>query len=151
MDAERPPRAAYRFDRFTLDLARGALLASDGAELPLRPKSFALLRLLVENAGHLLGRDAIMAAIWPDVFVTDDCITQCVGEIRRALGDGGAAPAPDPAAAGLPLHRRGGARRASPRPRAPEDDGISPRPSPAPDLAGPPRASTAARAERRHR
>ena len=28
-----------------------------------------------------------MAAIWPDVFVTDDSITQCVGEIRRALGD----------------------------------------------------------------
>jgi class 3 adenylate cyclase len=87
MDAERPPRAVYRFGRFTLDLSRGALLAADGAELPLRPKSFALLRLLVENAGRLLDRDAIMAAVWPDVFVTDDSITQCVREIRRALGD----------------------------------------------------------------
>src|SRR3954451_5839643 len=87
MDAERPTRAAYRFDRFTLDLARGALLAEDGSELPLRPKSSALLRLLVENAGRLLDRDAIMAAVWPDVFVTDDSITQCVRDIRRALGD----------------------------------------------------------------
>jgi class 3 adenylate cyclase/predicted ATPase len=87
MDAERPPRAVYRFERFTLDLSRGALLAANGAELPLRPKSFALLRLLVENAGRLLDRDAIMAAVWPDVFVTDDSITQCVREIRRALGD----------------------------------------------------------------
>ena len=67
MDAERPPRAAYRFDRFTLDLDRGALLAPDGAELPLRPKSFALLQFLVENAGRLLDRDAIMQAVWPDV------------------------------------------------------------------------------------
>ena len=50
MDAERPPRTAYRFDRFTLDLGRGALLAPDGAELPLRPKSFTLLQLFVENA-----------------------------------------------------------------------------------------------------
>ena len=150
MDAERPPRAADRFDRFTLDLARGALLAFDGAELPLRPKSFAWLRLFVENAGQLLGRDSIMAAIWPDVFVTDGSITRCVGEIRRAPG--GAAPRLlRTLPAEPPLHRRGGARRASPRPRAPEDDGISPRPSPAPDLAGPPRASTAARAERRHR
>ena len=90
MDAERPSRAADRFDRFTLDLARGALLAFDGAELPLRPKSFAWLRLFVENAGQLLGRDSIMAAIWPDVFVTDGSITRCVGEIRRAPG--GAAP-----------------------------------------------------------
>ena len=46
MDAEQPPHAAYRFDCFILDLARGALLAADGTELPLRPKSFALLQLL---------------------------------------------------------------------------------------------------------
>ena len=86
MDAA-PPHAVYRFDRFTLDLARGALLGSDGAEVPLRPKSFALLRLLVENAGSLLDRDAIMAAVWPDVVVSDASITQCIRDIRRALGD----------------------------------------------------------------
>src|SRR5690349_20066647 len=87
MGVESPPRLAYRFDRFTLDLARGALLAEDGTGLPMRPKSFALLRLLIENAGRLLDRDAIMAAVWPDVFVTDDSITQCVRDVRRALGD----------------------------------------------------------------
>ena len=87
MDAERAPPAAWRFDRFTLDLGRGALLADGGAEVPLRPKSFALLRLLVENAGRLLDRDAIMAAVWPDVVVTDELITQCVRDIRKALGD----------------------------------------------------------------
>jgi class 3 adenylate cyclase/tetratricopeptide (TPR) repeat protein len=87
MDAGTPPRMVYRFDRFTLDLARGALLGPDGAELPLRPKSFALLRFFVENAGRLLDRDTIMAAVWPDLFVTDDSIAQCIGSIRRALGD----------------------------------------------------------------
>src|SRR3954454_959660 len=87
MDAGRRLLVAYCFDRFTLDLPRGTLLAPDGSELPLRPKSFALLRLLVENAGRLLDRDVIMAAVWPDVFVTDDSITQCVRDVRRALGD----------------------------------------------------------------
>ena len=72
MPAGEPRRMVYRFDRFTLDLGRGALLGSDGAEFPLRPKSFALLRLFVENAGRLLDRDTIMAAVWPDLFVTDD-------------------------------------------------------------------------------
>src|SRR4051812_47449120 len=86
MAAERQPCAGYRFDRFALDLSRGALLGPGGAELPLRPKSFALLLLLVENAGRLLERDVIMQALWPNVFVTDDSITQCVSEIRRALG-----------------------------------------------------------------
>ena len=105
MDAENPPRMVYHFDRFRLDLVRGALLTSDGEELPLRPKSFALLELLVENAGRLLDRDTIMQAVWPDVFVTDDSITQCVRDIRRALGDESAAPPPDGAAAWLPLPR----------------------------------------------
>jgi adenylate cyclase len=80
------PYTAYRFGGLTLDLGRGALLTTDRRELPLRPKSFALLRLLVENAGRLLSRDAIMEAIWPDVFVSDDNITQCIRDIRSALG-----------------------------------------------------------------
>ncbi len=77
---------AYLFDSFTLDLDRGALLAPDGVEMPLRPKSFALLRLLVENAGRLVSRQTIMAALWPNVFVTDDNVTQCIRDIREALG-----------------------------------------------------------------
>jgi adenylate cyclase len=77
---------AYIFDRFVLHLDRGALL-EDGAERTLRPKSFALLRHLVENPGRLIGRDEIMQAVWPGVFVSDDSIAQCIGDIRRALGD----------------------------------------------------------------
>jgi DNA-binding winged helix-turn-helix (wHTH) protein len=58
----------------------------EGAEIPLRAKSLALLRMLVENAGHLLTRATIMEALWSNVVVTDDSITQCVGDIRHALG-----------------------------------------------------------------
>ena len=76
----------YRFDRFVLDAAKGILWA-DGVTRELRPKSFALLCLFVENSGRLLSRDEIMATIWPDVFVTDDSITQCIKEIRRAIDD----------------------------------------------------------------
>lgn len=81
------PRA-YRFGRFVLDLQCGVLLAGD-AECALRAKSFALLRLFVENAGRLIDRDEIMRAIWPGVFVSDDSIAQCVSDIRRALGSNG--------------------------------------------------------------
>src|SRR5580700_7818059 len=77
---------AYRFDRFVLDLRRGVLLADD-VECLLRPKSFALLRLFVENAGRLVERDEILHTLWPGVFVGDDSITQCIGDIRRALKD----------------------------------------------------------------
>ena len=79
--------SVYRFEGFVLDLARGVLLAKTGEEIPLRRKSFELLRLLVENAGRLLDRDTINQAIWPHITISDDGITQCVGDIRRSLGD----------------------------------------------------------------
>ena len=86
MDAA-PPVATYRFAGFVLDIRRGSLLTAAGEELSLRRQSFELLRLLLENAGRLLDRDTINRAIWSDVAVTDDSITQCVRDIRRAIGD----------------------------------------------------------------
>jgi pimeloyl-ACP methyl ester carboxylesterase len=41
---------------------------------------------MLENAGRLLGRDMIMEALWPNIIVSDDSITQCVIDVRRALG-----------------------------------------------------------------
>lgn len=75
------------FGDFTLDLTRECLLRRDGKEVKLRPKSFEVLRHLVENAGRLVKKDDVMKAVWPDSFVTDDSLVQCLIEIRRALGD----------------------------------------------------------------
>jgi adenylate cyclase len=77
----------YQFDSFVLDLERGALLAADGEDVPLRHKSYRLLCLFVTHAGRLLERDTIAQMLWPGVAVADDGITQCVRDIRRALGD----------------------------------------------------------------
>jgi adenylate cyclase len=79
--------AVYRFDGFILDLVRGTLATANGKDVPLRRKSFRLLRLFVENSGCLLERDAIIQAIWPSVAIADDGLTQCVRDIRRALRD----------------------------------------------------------------
>jgi len=77
-----------RFDRYVLDLDRGCLLL-DGNEIALRPKTFAVLRYLVENSGRLVSKDELFAAVWPNLAVTDDALVQSVGELRRALGDDG--------------------------------------------------------------
>lgn len=73
----------------TLDIERGILRRADGAATTLRPKTLALLMLLHDRTGHLLGRTEILDTVWPEVTVTDDSITQCIVEIRRALGDDG--------------------------------------------------------------
>ena len=70
-----------------LDAERGVLHRADGAETTLRPKTLELLLLLTRQAGRLVSRAEILDTIWAGVNVTDDSITQCVGEIRRALGE----------------------------------------------------------------
>jgi TolB-like protein len=76
----------FCFGKFTLDLRRGCLRAGD-REVELRPKSFDVLRYLVENAGRLVAKDEIIEAVWPNVTVTDESLTRCVSDIRLALED----------------------------------------------------------------
>ena len=63
------------FGPFTLDIDRGVLV-QNGTEIPLRPKSFDVLLFLLKHAGRLVSRDALIQAVWPDVIVTDDSLTQ---------------------------------------------------------------------------
>lgn len=76
----------YTFDRWTLDCARGTL-TGDSGDIPLRPKSFEVLRYLIQNAGRLVSRENVLGAVWPDVTVTEESLTQCVSEVRQVLGD----------------------------------------------------------------
>jgi TolB-like protein/DNA-binding winged helix-turn-helix (wHTH) protein len=78
--------ARVRFDRYVLDHQRGCLLAGD-QEITLRPKTFEFLRYLAGNPGRLVSKDELLAAVWPNVVVTDDSLFQCVTELRRALQD----------------------------------------------------------------
>lgn len=79
-------QTSYCFGDFKLDLAKGGLYRSDN-EIKLRPKVFEVLTYLAANSGRLVGKDELAKAIWPDSFVTDDSLVQCVVEIRRALAD----------------------------------------------------------------
>lgn len=77
-----------RFDRYVLDLDRGCFLL-DGNEIVLRPKTFSVLRYLVENSGRLVSKDELFAAVWPNAAVTDDTLVQSISELRRVIGDDG--------------------------------------------------------------
>jgi TolB-like protein len=68
-------------------MAHGSLRDSKGSEVALRPKSHDLLFTLARNAGRVMSRDELFDAVWPDVTVTEDSISQCVREVRRAIGD----------------------------------------------------------------
>jgi DNA-binding winged helix-turn-helix (wHTH) protein/tetratricopeptide (TPR) repeat protein len=70
-----------------LDLARG-VLTRDGAPVHLRAKSFALLCYLVAQRGRVVGKQELLDAVWPEVTVTEDSLTQAIRDLRRVLGDG---------------------------------------------------------------
>ena len=69
-----------------LDFGRGLLLR-DGLPVHLRAKSFALLACLGRNAGRVMGKDELMAEVWPGLVVTDDSLTQAIKDLRRTLGE----------------------------------------------------------------
>ena len=77
-----------RFDRYVLDLNRGSLFLGRH-EITLRPKTFAILRHLVENPSRLVSKDELFGAVWTNLAITDDVLVQSIGELRRALGDDG--------------------------------------------------------------
>ena len=79
------PRDVF-FGEFTLDIARGCLRRGD-VEVKLRPKSFDLLRYLIENHGRLVGKEELIRSVWAETAVTDNSLAQCLIEIRRGLND----------------------------------------------------------------
>jgi len=79
-------RNTRQFGLFTLDLERLCLRGPAG-EADLRPKSFEVLRYLTEHAGRVVSKDEVVAAVWPNVMVTDDSLVRCISEVRRAIGD----------------------------------------------------------------
>jgi len=75
-----------RFGPFTLDSDTRQLIGEHG-EIPLTPKAFDLLVLVVSERPRVLRKADLLARIWPGTHVVDANLNVLVGELRRALGD----------------------------------------------------------------
>jgi len=76
----------YRLDLRSERLWRNELL------VPLRPKTFAVLRFLIEQHEQVVLKEELFRAVWPDAVVGEEVLKVCIREIRRALGDDAEAP-----------------------------------------------------------
>ena len=88
---EAGPRETILFGPFCLDLRAGRLLRGS-QPVPLRPKTFAVLHHLVRRPGALVTKDELLDAAWPDTAVTENTLTQSIGELRRVLKDNATPP-----------------------------------------------------------
>jgi len=74
--------ARYFFGNYLLDVDERRLLR-DSQEIRLRGKLFDTLRLLLENAGKLVRKDAFMESVWPDSVVEDNNLDYCISQLRK--------------------------------------------------------------------
>ncbi len=81
----------YEFSDFRVDV-KNNLLEHHGIAVPMTPKVFETLVLLLENAGNLVEKDEMMAKIWNDRFVEESNLTFNIKMLRKALQDDAANP-----------------------------------------------------------
>jgi DNA-binding winged helix-turn-helix (wHTH) protein/Tol biopolymer transport system component len=79
--ADRYSFGAFVLDTGTRELHRGDLV------IPLTPKAFDLLQVLVVSGGVALEKQWLLTAVWPDSFVSEETLTQNIATLRKALGD----------------------------------------------------------------
>src|ERR671912_915677 len=87
MMMNRPARHIYLFDGFRVD-AQERILFKENREVPLTPKVFDTLLVLLENSGHVLTKKELMQQVWPDSFVEENNLAQNISILRKALGEG---------------------------------------------------------------
>src|SRR5215210_4987609 len=81
----RQAKRFYSFGVFRVDVTERVLYGEKGI-VTLTPKTFDTLLALVENSGHVLGKEELMEKVWPDSFVEVNNLAQQISALRKALG-----------------------------------------------------------------
>ncbi|HSN86965.1 MAG TPA: transcriptional regulator, partial [Thermoanaerobaculia bacterium] len=76
----------YQFDQFRVDPFR-RLLLRDSEVVPVTPKVFSILLVLLERRGEVVEKKELLEQVWPDTAVTEANLTQNVSSLRKALGE----------------------------------------------------------------
>ena len=82
----RTERSLYEFGSFRVDPVRRRLLRNQ-EQVPLTPKAFSILLILLERRGGVVDKEELIQAVWPDTYVTEANLTQNVSSLRKALGE----------------------------------------------------------------
>ena len=76
----------YRFGEFTVDVQQRVLLR-EGKPVPLTPKVFDTLLILVESHGRIVEKEELKKRLWPDTFVEEANIAFNIQQLRKTLND----------------------------------------------------------------
>jgi len=79
-------RGDFRLGEWTVSPRRECILRGD-ISVRIHPKPMAVLVCLARSGGEVVTRRELFDSVWPGVIVTDDALTQCIVELRKAFGD----------------------------------------------------------------
>src|SRR6185436_12940061 len=77
----------YDFGPYRVD-ANERLLRRGDQVVPLTPKAFEMLLVLIEDGGRLLTKEELMKRVWPDTVVEEANLSHNIYKLREALGEG---------------------------------------------------------------
>ncbi len=79
-------KQSYQFGPFRVDALKRRLLLHD-AVVPLTPKAFDILLVLIHSNGEIVGKEDLIRAVWPDTAVEENNLTRNISALRKALGE----------------------------------------------------------------
>src|SRR3974390_253140 len=79
-------KEAYEFGPFRVDSEKETL-QRDGKSIPLQPKTFQILLVLIRHDQEVVSKDDLMKAVWPDTFVEEANLSRNIFMLRKALGE----------------------------------------------------------------
>ena len=79
---------SYEFAGFLLDPAEQILLRENGEPVPLTPKAFLTLLVLLQNSGRTVEKEELLRTVWPGTFVEEGNLTVTIFMLRKSLGEG---------------------------------------------------------------
>jgi len=62
-------------------------LRNEQEERRVEPKVMKVLLVLADRQQHVVSKEELLAAVWPDTFVSDDVLTRCISVLRRVTHD----------------------------------------------------------------
>src|SRR5215468_3899766 len=80
------PKELYEFGPFRVDPEK-EVLQRDGNLIPLQPKTFQVLLVLVRHNQEVVTKDDLMKTVWPDTFVEEANLSRNIFMLRKALGE----------------------------------------------------------------
>ena len=82
-----PVEGDFRIDQWLIQPQLNTIVLPDNSTVQLEPKVMEVLVYLADRAGEVVSKKSLLQALWGDTFVTENALTRCIAELRKAFQD----------------------------------------------------------------